>query len=407
MKKILSTVLAAAMAVTLFSGCGNNKAAKENTPAKKQTIKFAAQNDNTEATKKLIEEFNKSQDKYEVVWETFTNDSAQMHDQLITSLSSGKSDYDVLSLDVVWAGEFGAAGYIKALDSMMKDSDMKKTDFNSGSMASGNYKGKQYTLPFFPDLGLLYYRSDIVSKEDGEKLVSGDYTYADLAEMAKKYAGTKDAEIGYVYQSKQYEGLTCNVTEFTGSYKDIKGGLETMKSFTDSDFTPDDILNYTEGETHNAFIQGKAVFARNWPYQYGMVKSEDSPLTVEQINVAPLPNGGTVGGWLLAISNKSKNQEGAWEFLKFTAGEKGQKIMSTVGGYLPGYNKLLEDKEVLESNPMLSYEGFKKALSGTISRPVSAEYSKTSDAIQLNVHSYLSGGKSLEEAVKAVEDALK
>jgi multiple sugar transport system substrate-binding protein len=389
------------------SNSSNNSSSDSSDNSSKTIIKFACQADNTPATEKLIQAFNTSQDKYEVEWVEFTNDSAQMHDQLLTSLSSGSDEYDAISMDVVWAGEFGAAGYLKTIDTKMKEVGFKKSDFNSGSMASGNYKGKQYTLPFFPDLGLLYYRKDIVSEEDGKKLETGDYTYKDLAAMAEKYSAKEGTEAGFVYQSKQYEGLTCNVTEFTGSFSDIKNGLQTMKIFTDADWTPADILNYTEGETHNSFTEGKSVFSRNWPYQYGMIKSDDTPINVDQISVAPLPKGGTVGGWLLGINKKSSNIDGAWEFIKFAAGKDGQKIMSTIGGYLPGYNELLTDSDVLSTNPMLSYEGFSKALQTTISRPVSAEYSKTSDSIQHNVHAYLSGGQDLDTTTAEIEKILE
>ena len=69
-------------------------------------IKWATQADTTPATQILIDEFNKSQSKYTVEWVPMTNDSGQMHDQLMTSLSSKSSEYDVISMDVVWAGEF-------------------------------------------------------------------------------------------------------------------------------------------------------------------------------------------------------------------------------------------------------------------------------------------------------------
>ena len=165
-------------------------------------------------------------------------------------------------------------GYLNPIDMNMYTAKLDKSYYNAGSMSAGNYAGKQYSLPLFPDLGLLYFRSDIVSAADAEKLVSGKYTYKDLAAMAKKYKGKGGTTDGYVYQSKQYEGLTCNVTEFTGGFKDIKAGLETMKTFTTSDFVPKNILNYTEAETHNSFINGKSVFARNWPYQYAMLNSQ-------------------------------------------------------------------------------------------------------------------------------------
>lgn len=417
MKKWLSILLALSLVAGIIAGCSGKKddddAAKDkgndkDKAAETVVLKFAAQNDNTPATKAVIDEFNKSQDKYKVEWTEMTNDSAQMHDQLLTSLSSGSSEYDILSMDVVWAGEFAGAGYLEPIDAMMKDADLNKDDFNSGSMASGNYKGKQFTLPFFPDLGLLYFRKDIVSEEDAAKLISGEYTYADLAQMAEKYTGQGNTKYGFLYQSKQYEGLTVNVTEFTKSFEDVKGGLEQMYAFTTAKSSPKDLLNFTEGETHTNFEQGNAVFARNWPYQFGRIKGQEDGVTVkvEDVDIAPLPNGGSVGGWLLGINKSSKNVEGAWEFVKFVAGNDGQKIMSTQGGYLPGFNALLEDQEVIAANDMLSFEGFKKALANTIARPVSPEYSKTSDTIQVEAHKYLSSGQNLDQAVEAIQGAV-
>ncbi len=419
MKKWFSKMLALSLvsALTLV-GCSSNENAASTKPAsgdstataaKKIELKFAAQNDNTPATQALIDEFNKKQDKYEVKWVQMTNDSAQMHDQLLNSLSSGSAEYDLLSLDVVWAGEFAGAGYLEPIDVRMKNDGLKKEDFNSGSMASGNYKGKQYTLPFFPDLGLLYFRKDIVSQEDAAKLESGNYTYADLYAMSEKYTGKGGTNYGFVYQSKQYEGLTVNVTEFTKAFQDVKGGLETMHKFATAKFTPKDILNFTEGETHTAFEQGHAVFARNWPYMFGRIKGKEDgvKVTVENVGIAPLPNGGSVGGWLLGINKNSKNVDGAWEFIKFAAGEEGQKIMSTKGGYLPGYNALLDNAEVKSANEMLAYKGFQKALSSTIARPVSPEYSKVSDTIQVEAHKYISSGQGLDQAVTAVQNAVK
>ena len=178
-----------------------------------------------------------------------------------------------------------------------------------------------------------------------------------------------------------------------------------MKAFVDSKAVPADILNYREGETANSFVKGQSVFARNWPYQWGVIKSEGT-ITVDQVDIAPLPGGSTVGGWLLGMNKNSAHKDGAWDFMKFLATEQGQKIMSTQGGYLPGFNALLEDADVLAGNEMLKMEGFKNALSTTIARPVSAEYAKTSDAIQQNAHKFLSGSQSIEDTVAAINAAL-
>jgi multiple sugar transport system substrate-binding protein len=88
------------------------------------------------------------------------------------------------------------------------------------------------------------------------------------------------------------------------------------------------------------------------------------------------------------------------------ATEKGQKLMSTNGGYLPGFNATLTDPDVLAANLLLSKVGFKNALKNTIARPVTPTYSKVSDEIQQSIHKYLSGSTTLEDTVQAVQSDL-
>lgn len=419
MKRFLSMLLVIVLILSGLSlvGCTSQQSDTEQEPAtseptveepvEKTKVTFAVQADSTDALDKIVEAFNEQSEEYEVEPIILTNDSGQMHDQIINSLSSKSGEYDVISMDVVWAGEFAAAGYLEPLDTFMQGNNWKPTDFNIGSVTSGKYMGKHYAVPYFPDLGILFYRKDIVSEEDAQKLANADYTYDDLFAMAEKYAGQGGTKYGYVYQSGQYEGLTCNANEFTNNWTDLENGLKIMKKFADSKVTPDDILVYTEGETHNAFLNGESVFGRNWPYMNGMIVSEEYIVKPDQVGFAALPDGGTVGGWILGINVNSANIEGAKAFLAFIAGPEGQSINATVGSYLPGFNALLEDSEVLKANALLTDEGFQKALQSTIARPVVANYSEISDAIQLNAHAFLSGNGSLEDAVKSIEDNLQ
>ena len=421
MKKFLAIALALCMVFALCA-CGQQAApaaapaqeaapaaeeaapAQEAAPAEKTVIKFAAQGDSTPATQASVDAFNASQDLYVVEWVDMTNDSGAMKEQLITSMAAGSSDYDVLSMDVCWAGEFAAAGYIEPIDQLMKDSGFKASQFNAGSMSAATYNAKTYALPFFPDLGVLFFRNDIVSEEDAATLVSGAYTYADLQAMAEKYKGQGDTTDGICFQAKLGECLMCNLTEYTAGWTDVKGGLEAMKAMVGSAAVPADILNYAEGETANSFIKGVSVFSRNWPYQWGEIASNGT-ISQDQVAVAPLPGGSTVGGWLLGINKNSQNKEGAWEFIKYLATE-GQLTQATVGGHLPGYNAMLTNEEVVSANVMLSMEGFQNALATTISRPVSSEYSKTADAIINAAHAFLSGNGELEATAATIEAAL-
>jgi multiple sugar transport system substrate-binding protein len=413
MKKLLALVLVLAMVFAV--GCQStpkvtpvvDQPVAPAAPVEKQIIKFAVQADSTDALNQIVKAYNDSSEKYQVEAVVMTNDSGNMHDQLINSLSSKSGEYDVISMDVVWAGEFAAAGYLEPLDALIKDNGWLPTDFNAGSMASGKYKGKNYVLPYFSDLGFLYFRKDIVSADDAKKLEAGQYSWADLLKMSESYMGQKGTKYGHVYQSKQYEGLTCNLNEFTANWTDIKGGLEMMSKFEKSKATPADILVYTEGESQAAFTNGESVFLRNWPYVNGMIASGEQPVKAEQVGFAPLPTGSTVGGWILGLNANGTKIDAAKDFLKFIAGPEGQKINATVGSYMPGFNALLSDSDVLAANALLTNTGFQNALKATIARPVVANYSEVSDIIQIKAHEYLSGNGKLDDAVKAIEEKLK
>ncbi|PKM51026.1 MAG: ABC transporter substrate-binding protein [Firmicutes bacterium HGW-Firmicutes-7] len=415
MKKIISVLMLAILVLGVV-GCGAKKEEEikevpvtndETTEITKTKITIGFQADPVGGIQKVIDAFETEYPQYEVEFANMTNDSAQMHDQLLNSLSSGSGEYDVIAMDVVWAGEFAAAGYLEPVDTLLMDQGWKTSDFNAGSMASGKYQGKNYALPFFPDLGFLYYRKDIVSPEDAAKLEAGTYTWEDLLAMSEKYVGQNETTYGFVYQSKQYEGLICNLNEFSKNWTDVKGGLETMNAFVNSNATPEDILVYTEGETHAAFTNKEAVFARNWPYMYGMAVADDSPIVIDEVGLAPLPNGGTVGGWLIGLNKNTDNLQGAKDFATFLAGDSGQRIYSSSNASLPGMNSLLTDAGIIEANTLLSNEGFKLALTNTIARPVVANYQEVSDQIQVAAHAYLSGSKTLEDAVTEIESALQ
>lgn len=413
MKKLLALVLVLAMVFAV--GCQSTPKATPVVdqpvapvaPVEKQIIKFAVQADSTDALNQIVKAYNGKSEKYQVEAVVMTNDSGNMHDQLINSLSSKSGEYDIISMDVVWAGEFAAAGYLEPLDTLIKDNGWLPTDFNAGSMASGKYKGKNYVLPYFSDLGFLYFRKDIVSADDASKLEAGKYSWADLLKMSESYMGQKGTKYGHVYQSKQYEGLTCNLNEFTANWTDIKGGLEMMSKFEKSKATPEDILVYTEGESQAAFTNGESVFLRNWPYVNGMIASGEQAVKADQVGFAPLPTGSTVGGWILGLNANGTKMDAAKDFLKFIAGPEGQKINATVGSYMPGFNALLSDSDVLAANALLTNTGFQNALKATIARPVVANYSEVSDTIQIKAHEYLSGNGKLDDAVKAIEEKLK
>ena len=68
-------------------------------------------------------------------------------------------------------------------------------------------------------------------------------------------------------------------------------GLATERSMVEDGVSPVSVVNYKEQETHQTFIRGAPVFARNWPYMNGLISDpKQSNVDPEQVDVAPLPH---------------------------------------------------------------------------------------------------------------------
>lgn len=360
--------------------------------------------DGNGAMEAVIEGFEASQDQYSVNWVEASNDTETTRNTLNTALSAGSGEYDIICIDTVWAGDMAAAGYLEPLDEYIMDTGHSLSDYNPGSLASGTYKAKTYALPLYPDFGVLYFRKDIVSEEDAATLVSGDYTFEDLIAMAETYNGEGGTTQGLNFQANQYEGLVCNANEWTANYTNL-AGLETMYQAVTSSGTPDNILTYQESESAETFTNGDAVFSRNWPYVWGLL-AEDAAVTQDQVDVAPLPEGGCIGGWLLAMNSNSANKDGAWALLDYMTSEEGQLLFCGTGGYFPGWNALMDNEEFLSQNEMMSKEGFVASLENTIARPISDNYNELSDNLQIAMHTYLSGNADLDTTTAEIESLM-
>lgn len=302
----------------------------------KVTITYARGYDDTEGNERLIEAFMEKHPNIEVVFQEMPADTGAQHDAYVTAFSAQSSEIDVFDVDVIWPAEFAQANYALELDRFIEQDGIDMNDYFPGPVQAGNVGGVQYAMPKFTDAGLLYYRSDIIDTPPA--------TWDELIEMAEEHQGEEGTQFGYLLQAAQYEGLVVNATEFIAAYggevineagevvinspEAIKG-LEKLAEIVSSDITPNDILSFMETETANSFIQGNAVFARNWPYMQASAQGDESDV-VGLVDFALLPagDGGSasgLGGWMTMINRYSENIEAAWELVKFMTGPEGQK----------------------------------------------------------------------------------
>lgn len=430
-RKYLAMVLAMTMgATTLLAGCGGNdnssaktddtKTTDEATDEKtgeadtdeastgeKKHITWFTSDGGAGAEKALVDAFNESHDDIEVEWIVAPKESDDCRKQMMTALSAGSSEYDVLQLDCCWVADLSGAGYLEAIDDRLMDAGLKVADFNPGAIQANTYNAKLYALPVFPDFGALFFRSDIVSEEDAAKLVSGDYSFEELMAMAEKYAGEGGTTYGLAVQANQYEGLICNVNEWTANFSDLENGLKNFKTAVTSDYASDKQLSMVESDGIDLLASGKVVMLRGWQSTYGNL-TEETAVHQDQVEAGTLPKaaGCCLGGWEMGININSENKDAAFEFIRYATADEGNIVYCSTNGQVSGYTPFLNDERMLESNALMSREGTQNSVNNTISRPAVANYSELSDKLQVCIHSYLSDNGDLDATVAEVQSLL-
>lgn len=337
-------------------------------------------------------------------------DSGQQLTQFQQLFAAGSADVDVFRLDIVWPGT--VAGHMVDLKPHVTDAELKQ--HFAAIVQNNTVGGKLVALPWFTDAGVLYYRKDLLEKH-GQKPPA---TWEELAATAKliqdqeRAAGNKKM-VGYVFQGKAYEGLTCNALEWVDAFgggtvvsDDGKVTINNPKAVQALEFaasligqaSPKGVLNYDEEATRGAFQSGQAVFMRNWPYAWSLAQSADSPVK-DKVGVMALPRGGsdgkrtgTLGGWQLGVSKYSKKQEAAISLVKYLTSVQEQRRRAIFHSFNPTIASLYKDPEVLKANPFL--EKLHDTFANAVARPskrTGAKYSQVSAAFRSSVHATLSG----------------
>ena len=339
-------------------------------------------------------------------------------------LAAGNGDIDLYQTDVIWAPQL--ANHF--VDLSNKAGELMKSHFPS-IVESQTVDGKLVALPLFTDAPALYYRKDLLEKHGA----SVPKTWEELTATAKavqdaeRAAGNNDIW-GFVWQGNAYEGLTCDALEWVKSSgggqivepdgtisinnEKAAAALELAATWPGS-ISPEGVLAYQEEEARGVWQTGNAVFMRNWPYAYGLGNSDDSAVK-GLFGVTTLPTGqghdtsaATLGGWNVAVSKYSDNQEAAIDLAMYLAGHEAQKTRSIIASNLPTIVSLYEDADIAREQPIIPQwkDVFLQAVPRP-SAPTREKYNEVSTLFFSAVHSVISGNSKAADALADLEDDL-
>lgn len=449
--KILSILLATSLAVTSLAGCGNLDSKAETgsgestdvvkteaTSASETTketstdsssesteestintdiegeITFVSANDQTGALDNMIAAFNEVYPNVVVNHESLPGASDDIKESLMTSLAAGDSSPDVFECDIIWVSQFAAAGW---LEDVTDDIEAISDQYLAGPLSTVYYNDRAYAYPDYTDVGLLYYRSDIID--------TPPTTWDELVELANQYVGKDGIEYGYLFQMFQGEPTSCNMLEFIkqnggqdlvdGEFKlnsdNSVAALEFVEELISSGISPEGVLTHKPADSRAIFEEGKALFMRNWTSAYELTQTEEGSQVVGKVGVAALPVGpdgssssGTLGGWTFAINAFSEEKEAAKAFAEFMSSYEAQKISALERGTFPVVAAVYDDEAVLSEQPYIS--AVKDAADQAEPRPQVRDYSTVSTIFAENIHKALTGELTNEEALELLDKKL-
>ncbi len=402
--------------LTVFAALG----AAEMTAAAELSLAANTTGKNVNFMREQLDLFEK-QTGHKVNLVTMPPSSSEQFSQYRLWLAAGNKDVDVYQTDVIWAPQLAD----QFIDLAEATKDVVGDHFLS-IIASQTVNGRLVALPIFTDAPALYYRKDLLEKHGKTPPRTWDELAATAKEIQEKERAAGQADIwGFVFQANAYEGLTCNALEWIkssggGQIVEPDGTISVNNEMAAAaidrakewigTIAPEGVLAYQEEESRGVWQTGNAVFMRNWPYAYALGNGDDSAVK-GKFEVMPLPtaNDGeepssALGGWNLAVSKYSDEQEAAIELVKFLSSKAVQKERALQLSQLPTIASLYDDPDVAAAQPFMP--NWKPIFESAVPRPsavTKVKYNEVSSRFWSAVHNTLSGDGTAAENLELLE----
>lgn len=364
-----------------------------------------------DASSDLVVAFNRSHPRIALTVTRGPLETEAVSDLAISSLLLGESPYDLLLMDVSWTPRYAAAGWLEPLEPWLGADALE--GLAPGAELGNGFDGHLWRFPLLADMGLLYWRTDLMD--------APPRTPAELVAISKQLQRDGRVRWGYVWQGRQYEGLSCVYLEmlkgFGGrwlehgepqlNHPSALAATHWLNQLVVDGITPPAVTNMGESEALQVFEAGDAAFMRNWPYAWAELNKPGASLRgkvgfTTMVSETGKPPAATQGSWGLSLLASSNHKAAAIEVLRFLTSEAAQKELNTRWGYTPTRLSVFDDPALLEQNPELSQ--LKQALASAVLRPLSPVYAQLSDVLYRELNTVLTGERPVATAMQRLQD---
>ncbi len=350
-----------------------------------------------------------------------------LYQKLTADFVAHTASYDLMTVDIVWTGEYAQNRYTLPLDQLMERdaAELALDDIMPVAWTLGEWQGQHWAYPLAGYANVLNYRKDVFA-EAGLQLPR---THEELLAAARRLNQPEQGFYGIALLGAKGPAVAQDYMVFLqqrgGSVLDETGAiaidtpknLEALRFFKSLfAYAPPGATDYWWDQRETAFRSGRVAQMEGWSIARAGYEDPDISQVVGKVDIALAPVAAGIeprygfGGWGIGINADSTRQEAAWAFIKWLTRPDTQRDWVLHNG-APIRRSTLEDADLNARFPWFPVllRSFEQG-DGDY-RPRIPEYSIIQDALGVWVNAYLVGQVGAEEALARaqaqVEDALR
>lgn len=344
-----------------------------------------------------------------------------LYQKLIADFVGHTGSYDLMTVDIVWSGEFGANQYTKLLDAYMErdKAELQLDDILPVSWTLGEWQGTHPAYPLAGYANVLNYRQDLLAAAG----IEPPTTQEALLDAAIKLTDAGNNLYGIALLGAKGPAVAQDymawVQQHGGRILDDAGkpvinsaeNVEILEFFGELfQYAPPGATDYWWDQRETAFRSGQVTMMEGWSIARAGYEDPEISSIVGNVDIAVAPVAAGMepkygfGGWGIGVNADStpEEQECAWQFIKWLTSPEMQKDWLKNDG-APIRRSTMTDPELVALYPWLPIllESFEKG-DGDY-RPRIPQYSIIQDALGTHVNAFLVGQETAQEALDAAQ----
>ncbi|MBY5393385.1 ABC transporter substrate-binding protein [Rhizobium leguminosarum] len=336
--------------------------------------------------------------------------------------------YDLVTMDIVWAGAYAENGYsVDLTDWVKRDAaELDLDDIYPVILESlGQYNGHYVAFPFAAYANVLAYRKDLFEAAG----LAVPKTVEELVSDAKKLTDPSKKQYGFVANGQKGPAVAQDWMQYNNQMGGSilgKDGLPALNSpenveslavykqlFVET--APPGAIEYDWGGREESFRQGVAAMMQTWSVGAPGYSDPASSNVVGKVGITTAPVGAGVspqygvGGWGMAINADidAKQKEAAWTFIKWLTSKKIHKEFN-----LEGAGSFMRKSQMTDPDLTAKFD-FLPVVAKTYEngngdyRPRIPEYPEIQDILGAAVNSVLAGAAEPQAALDEAQAEAK